>query len=371
MTLIPESMFAYCESLNSVTLPNTLTEIDTTAFVLCKKLESIVMPSSLIKIRWGAFGVCINLRTITIPNTVTEMNSCFGTCIKLESVIFQKGIKLKTLDNSMFYRCISLKSIIIPPSVETIGENCFAGTQSLTSLVFPESITSVASNAFSKVSVRDYTFQTFNAIPNQYHHAGLLTLYISSLSLLSRLGLTEGNKVSLYDASNVNVILMSVQAPAQAPAPAPSPAQAPAPTPAPAPAQGQAPSPAPSPAPSQGQGQAPSPAPVQGQAVIPSIYAYIPSSYATTKSKSKSFYPEKTVTSGIYSNYDKLLAIPTNQQQSHVTPTQTNQQSSPNIFIRLLILIFALFIIAVTLSFVSSLNRTTRRSSSSIFTTMS
>jgi hypothetical protein len=86
--------------------------------------------------------------------------------------------------------------------------------------------------------------------------------------------------------------------------------------------------------------------------------------------KTKSFYPEKTVTSGIYSNYDKLLAIPTIQQQSHVTPTQTIRQSSPNIFIRLLILIFALFIIGVTLSFVSSLNRTTRRSSSSIFTTM-
>jgi hypothetical protein len=51
------------------------------------------------------------------------MNSnCFLTCIKLESVIFQKGIKLKTLGDSMFYRCISLKSIIIPPTVETIGQ---------------------------------------------------------------------------------------------------------------------------------------------------------------------------------------------------------------------------------------------------------
>ena len=162
------------------------------AFVLCKQLQSITLPSSLIKIKLGAFGLCVNLRTITIPNSVTEMDGCFGTCIKLESVIFQAGINLKTLGSSMFYRCISLNSIVIPAGIETIGTNCFAGTQSLTSITFPDTITSVASTAFSRVSVLDYNSPVFAPVsPIQYHNAGLLTLYLSSVSLLSRLGLKK------------------------------------------------------------------------------------------------------------------------------------------------------------------------------------
>jgi hypothetical protein len=74
----------------------------------------------------------------------------------------------------------------------------------------------------------------------------------------------------------------------------------------------------------------------------------------------KSIYPEqKVVSSGIYTNYDKLLAIPNNPRVSDVTPP-TVIHSSPvrnDWFIRLLILLFMFIIITVLLSFVSSSNK--------------
>ena len=341
VTIIPTSTFAYCESLTSVSLPNTITEISDRAFLLCKQLQSIILPSSLIKIQFGAFSYCVNLRTITIPNSVTELVGCFVMCFKLESVVFQAGINLKTLWSAMFYGCISLKSIVIPVGIETIGTNCFAGTQSLTSITFPDTITSVASTAFSRVPVIDYNSPVFAPVsPIQYNNAGLLTLYLSSVSLLSRLGLTEGNNVSLYGASNVNVILITGSS-----APTPTPTPPPTPTPTPPPASTPTPPPASTPS-------------------YTSLYTYTPSSFTTSMSKSislpKSIYPEqKVVSSGIYTNYDKLLAIPNNPRVSDVTPP-TVIHSSPvrnDGFIRLLILLFMFIIITVLLSFVSSSNK--------------
>ncbi|NBO71547.1 leucine-rich repeat domain-containing protein [bacterium] len=369
VTIIPTSTFAYCESLTSVSLPNTVTEIHDMAFVLCKQLQSITLPSSLIKIEFGAFGFCVNLRTITIPNSVTEMAGCFAICIKLESVIFQQGINLKNLESSMFFRCISLNSIVIPAGVETIGANCFAGTQSLTSITFPDTITSVASTAFSPVSVLDYNSPVFAPVsPRQYHNAGLLTLYLSSVSLLSRLGITEGTNVSLYGASNVNVVLItgsSASTPTPPPASTPTPPPASTPTPPPA----STPTPPPASTPTPPPASTPTPPPASTPSIpwstpsYTSLYTYTPSSFTTSMSKSislpKSIYPEqKVVSSGIYTNYDKLLAITNNPRVSDVTPTVIHSSPVRNDwFIRLLILLFMFIIITVSLSFVSSSNK--------------
>jgi len=73
----------------------------------------------------------------------------------------------------------------------------------------------------------------------------------------------------------------------------------------------------------------------------------------------KSIYPEQTVSSRIYTNYDKLLAIPSKPQQSAVTqPNRTSSSPDQSVWIvRLLIVLFMLTIITVTLSFVSSSNK--------------
>ncbi len=48
--------FWNCESLNSISLPNSLTTIDREVFKNCKSLESVDIPNSIMTLGVGAFG---------------------------------------------------------------------------------------------------------------------------------------------------------------------------------------------------------------------------------------------------------------------------------------------------------------------------
>ena len=62
------------------------------------------------------------LKSLTIPATVTYIcDYAFSNCSNLEKVIFEEGSQLKTIDRCAFLDCSSLKSILIPESVERMS----------------------------------------------------------------------------------------------------------------------------------------------------------------------------------------------------------------------------------------------------------
>ncbi len=72
-------IFAYCISLESVTLPSTLEKIGTSTFYNCSSLTSIVLPDSLTYIGSYAFFQCESLTSLTIPDSVvTVTDHCIG-----------------------------------------------------------------------------------------------------------------------------------------------------------------------------------------------------------------------------------------------------------------------------------------------------
>ena len=68
VTEIDSGAFALCTSLGSVTLPNTIVKIDSSAFV-ASSLTSINIPMSVRYIGSAAFGMT-DITTITIPDSV-------------------------------------------------------------------------------------------------------------------------------------------------------------------------------------------------------------------------------------------------------------------------------------------------------------
>ena len=176
--VICDGAFSCCDSLQSVTIPNSVTKIGDRAFSACISLQSVTIPNSVTKIGDGAFSACFSLQSVTIPNSVTKIgdgafsacNICFFIC---KSTYFQNDDvclfnKDKTaivsrikdcvnyiIPNSVtsigdyaFYNCESLQSITIPNSVTKIGDYAFGRCKSLQSVTIPNSVTNIGDGAF-------------------------------------------------------------------------------------------------------------------------------------------------------------------------------------------------------------------------------
>ncbi|MDE6264350.1 MAG: leucine-rich repeat protein [Paramuribaculum sp.] len=142
--------FSGCSGLTSVTIPNSVTSIGESAFSGCSSLTSITLGEKLQEIRDFAFNECQNLKSVDIPNSVTSIGSyAFSGCSGLTSVTIPNSVK--SIGYSAFYGCSGLKSVDIPNSVTSIGESAFVECFNLTKAEFAsiESLCSIKFYGFS------------------------------------------------------------------------------------------------------------------------------------------------------------------------------------------------------------------------------
>lgn len=93
-------------------IPNSVAEIEESAFEDCSSLQSIAIPNSITKIGWNAFNGCNNLLSIVIPDSITEVRSwTFGYCRSLQSIIIPDSVT--KIERNAFYDCCSLQSIVV------------------------------------------------------------------------------------------------------------------------------------------------------------------------------------------------------------------------------------------------------------------
>ena len=77
-------LFAVCDKLKSVIIPEGIKTIDSNVFYECNNLEMIVLPSSVIEIKELAVNSCTNIKLIYIPRQVEIIrDSAFCNCPKL------------------------------------------------------------------------------------------------------------------------------------------------------------------------------------------------------------------------------------------------------------------------------------------------
>lgn len=176
---IGEELFASAKYLKSVKLSSSLTVIPRNTFVWCEALETITIPESVTTIGEYAFRDS-GLKSIYIPDTVTEIfEDAFWHCEKLENVRLSSS--LKTLPGSIFVSCKSLKTVSLPNGITEIGHMAFSGCKALSSLVIPNSVTKIGDMAFQECESL-----TSLEIPNSvtsigeeaFDESGLVTLEI-------------------------------------------------------------------------------------------------------------------------------------------------------------------------------------------------
>ena len=91
-------------SLQTVTLPEGLVELDENAFRGCMEMYSITLPSTLKKIGSNCFYRCELLESVSIPAGVAELGDrAFTKCIGLRDVTMTDGTE--KIPNYTFFEC--------------------------------------------------------------------------------------------------------------------------------------------------------------------------------------------------------------------------------------------------------------------------
>lgn len=145
-TVTKIGMGAFNSTLEEVTLPPTLDEIEDSAFFKCSSLTEITIPEGVTKIGTNAFYGCSQLTSITIPNTIKNMDTAFPSNPKLSQVTLTNGIY--RISSSAFKDCTGLTEIKIPTSVYEICSDAFNGCTGLTSVTLEKGINIINRNAF-------------------------------------------------------------------------------------------------------------------------------------------------------------------------------------------------------------------------------
>lgn len=145
-TVTKIGMGAFNSTLEEVTLPPTLDEIEDSAFFKCSSLTEITIPEGVTKIGTNAFYGCSQLTSITIPRTITNMDAAFPSNPKLSQVTLTNGIY--RISSSAFKDCTGLTEIKVPTSVYEICSDAFNGCTGLTSVTLEKGINIINSNAF-------------------------------------------------------------------------------------------------------------------------------------------------------------------------------------------------------------------------------
>ena len=158
VTVIGSSAFYGFKSLKNIEIPDGITSIENYAFCQCWSITSLSVPESVTSIGTGAFRFCGDLKEIKLPSNLTVLSdSLFGADANLEYITFGDAEKTDTviipetvqkIGNYVFMNCEKIKNINLPANLKSIGKTCFQGCISLTGLFIPQSVESIGGGIF-------------------------------------------------------------------------------------------------------------------------------------------------------------------------------------------------------------------------------
>ncbi len=125
--------FAECMNLVSITLPEGITRIDSSAFKGCDYLAAVNIPEGVESIGNKAFEGCYLSEGITLPASVTSIGErCFAVC-SFKSIIIPDGVK--TISKYTFANCENLENIVLP-QIDIVEESAFKNCKNLSTVYF-------------------------------------------------------------------------------------------------------------------------------------------------------------------------------------------------------------------------------------------
>lgn len=113
------------KSLESVTIPQGVTEIQKYSFSGCQNLKEINIPEGVKTIGNNAFWNCRNLTKINLPSTIKNMGWNAFSATGIKSIVLPESDVLSSIDDKVFFQCFDLSEVTIPLNITKIADSAF------------------------------------------------------------------------------------------------------------------------------------------------------------------------------------------------------------------------------------------------------
>lgn len=248
VTAIGPECFYKAGTIQAISIPEGVVEIQDEAFVLFFTLRQAILPDSLKTIGTEAFEYCDDLKYINIPASVTyigpraftseyvELNiapDCIYTL--MDGAIYHKGDKKLThylpgLKNESYeiprgikvigekaFTNEYIQTVVLPDTLTTIGKEAFAGAPGITQLTLPASLTTIDENALpaslEKITL-DKNNTAFEMVDGALYHIESKTLvWREPAAKNKKFVVKDGTKVIANSACNGSTTLETLVLP--------------------------------------------------------------------------------------------------------------------------------------------------------------
>lgn len=134
-------------SLESITIPESVKTIGYYSFSLCKNLKSVKLPKSLEVMEMHAFELCSSLETVEFPDSFIEIHAkCFDETPWLKAQ--RNKDPLVVVNGALIDGRTAKGDIKVPSTVKYVSPAAFAFNEDITSAVFPSSVKKLCDNTF-------------------------------------------------------------------------------------------------------------------------------------------------------------------------------------------------------------------------------
>ena len=190
VSYIGEYAFTACNNLENVSFAENslLTSIELYAFG-GTNLQSVDIPEGVTEIGVAGFATCPNLSNINLPSTLKTIgDGAFIECKNLSVVNFAENSQLQTICSQAFRGCNSLTNISLPASLKTIDTLAFAECEKLAVINFAKNsqLQTINYQAFSMTGITEIVF------PASVEHIGT---YAFAFTLLQKVSFEQGSKL--------------------------------------------------------------------------------------------------------------------------------------------------------------------------------
>ena len=169
------TLLSFCNQIQSVTIPESVTSIGKSAFEDCSNLDSLTIKGVATSIGAYAFGSCTSLTSLSLVGSFQTIGdyafvSCGMTSLTIDATITSiekyafssRSLTSLSLTGNVqkigdyaFAYCTSLTSLSLTGNVQKIGDYAFYSCSSLKTVTLPKSLTSIGAYAFDSCTSLD------------------------------------------------------------------------------------------------------------------------------------------------------------------------------------------------------------------------